>query len=125
MIASQSQGGRRVRFVFVGTHRDLEGKCTQSWEEKNRRLKEMVESFGLEDCVIYRNCQFDELIFAVDAKHPEQVNHQMHDWGSEGADDGRVCRKGHQDSSQLLLTLKQKVKRVVADLFDPIDSVLI
>lgn len=76
MIASQCQGGRRVRFVFVGTHRDLEGNCTQSREEKNRRLKEMVESFGLEDFVIYRNSKFDEFIFAVDAKHPEDVDRE-------------------------------------------------
>lgn len=27
MIASQSRGNRRVRFAFVGTHRDLEGMC--------------------------------------------------------------------------------------------------
>lgn len=76
MIASQRQGSRQVRLVFVGTHRDLEDKCTQSRKEKNRRLKEMVESFGLEDCVIYRNRQFEELIFAVNAKYPEAVDRQ-------------------------------------------------
>ncbi len=76
MIASQCQGGRRVRFVIVGTHRDLERWCPQSRREKNRRLKEMVESFGLEDCVIYRSRQFEELIFAVNALHPEEVDHQ-------------------------------------------------
>lgn len=59
-----------MRFVIVGTHRDLEGQCTQSRREKNRRLKEMVELFGLEDCIIYRNRQFDKLIFAMNALHP-------------------------------------------------------
>ena len=54
MIASQSQGDRHVSFVFVGTHRDLERRSTESREEKNRRLMEMVKSFGLEDSVIYK-----------------------------------------------------------------------
>ena len=112
MIASQSQGGRRVRFVFVGTHRDLEGKCTQLREEKNRRLKEMVESFGLEDCVIYRNRQFDELIFAVDAKHPKQVDHQTIGDLRELMMDESAARviKIPVSYHCLELTLKQKVK---------------
>ena len=76
MIASRCRGGKRVRFVFVGTHRDLEGKCAQSRDVKNRRLMEMVESFNLEDCVIYRNHQINELIFAVNAKTPEEVDQQ-------------------------------------------------
>ena len=112
MIASQSQGDRRVRFVFVGTHRDLEGKCTQSREEKNRRLKEIVESFGLEDCIIYRNRQFNELIFAVDAKHPEQVDYQtIGDLGELMIDKcaARVI-KIPVSYHYLELTLKQKVK---------------
>ena len=112
MIASQSQGGRRVRFVFVGTHRDLEGKCTQSRAEKNRRLKEMVEAFGLEDCIIYRNRQFDELIFAVDAKHPEQVDHQtIGDLRELMIDESAASAIKIPVSYHCLeLTLKQKVK---------------
>ena len=112
MVASQNQGGRRVRFVFVGTHRDLEGKCTQSREEKNRRLKEMVEAFGLEDCVIYRNRQFNELIFAVDAKHPEQVDYQTIGDLRELMMDESAARVVKIPVSYhcLELTLKQKVK---------------
>ena len=110
MIASQ--GGRRVRFVLVGTHRDLEHKCTQSREEKNRRLKEIVESFGLEDCVIYRNGQFNELIFAVDAKHPEQVDHQTIGDLRELMMDESAARviKIPVSYHCLELTLKQKMK---------------
>ena len=76
MIVSQSQGGRRVRFVFVGTHRDLEHKCTESREEKNLKLIAMVKSFDLEDSVIYSNQQFNELIFALNAKKPEEADYQ-------------------------------------------------
>ena len=90
MIASQSQGDRPVKFAIVGTHRDLEGTCIhtgkdgkmehegggcgQPREEKNRRLKEMVESFNLQNSVIYRNRH--EFIFAINAKTPEPVDHE-------------------------------------------------
>lgn len=112
MIASQRREGRRLRFVFVGTHRDLEDKCTQSRKEKNRRLKEMVESFGLEDCVIYRNRQFEELIFAVNAKHPKEVDHQTIGDLRELMMDESAANIMHIPISYhcLELTLKQKVK---------------
>jgi hypothetical protein len=112
MIASQRREGRRLRFVFVGTHRDLEGNCIQSREEKNRRLKEMVESFGLDDCVIYRDRQFEELIFAVNAKHPEEVDHQTIGDLRELLMDESAANIMHIPISYhcLELTLKQKVK---------------
>ena len=73
MIVSKSQADRRVKVIFVGTHRDEEYKCTETREEKNRKLKEMVNSLGLEENVIYRN--EDELIYALDAKNPEEVDY--------------------------------------------------
>ena len=76
MIASQSQGGRHVSFVFVGTHRDLERRSTESREEKNRRLTEIVKSFGLEDSVIHKCPKRHELLFAINAKSPEWVDYQ-------------------------------------------------
>ena len=91
MIASQSQGGRKVKFAFVGTHRDLEGlcihedddgkckhkagECSESREIKNTKVKEMIESFGLSSGVISKSHQ--EFIFAINAKTPEAVDHQM------------------------------------------------
>ena len=75
MIVSKSQGNRCVNVVFVGTHRDEEYKCTETREEKNRKLKDMVKSLGLEKNVIYRND--DELIYALNAKNPEKVDHLM------------------------------------------------
>lgn len=112
MIASQCQGGRHVRFVFVGTHRDLEGNCSQSREEKNRRLKDMVESFGLEDFVIYRNHQFDEFIFAVDAKHPEEIDQETMDDLRELMMDESVAKDISIPVNYhgLELALKKKVK---------------
>ena len=76
MIASQSQGGRHVGFVFVGTHRDLERRSTESREEKNRRLMEMVKSFGLEESAIYKCLKRKELLFAINAKYPKEIDYQ-------------------------------------------------
>ena len=75
---------------IVGTHRDLEGtcihpgkedlidhkdgKCSQPRAVKNQRVKEMVESFGLQENVMYRSLQ--EYIFSVNAKNPELVDHE-------------------------------------------------
>ena len=73
-----SQGDRRPMSAVVGTHRNLEGKmkeckhegeCIKSREEKNQRLKEMVESFGMEDSIISKT--HSEFIFAINAKTPE------------------------------------------------------
>ena len=73
MIVSKSQGDRRVKVIFVGTHRDEEYKCTQSREEKNRKLMDIVKSMCLEENVIYRN--EDELIYALNAKNPDEIDH--------------------------------------------------
>jgi hypothetical protein len=104
MITSQRKGGRRLRLLFIGTYRDLEGKCTQC---KNQRLKEMVKSFGLEDRVIYR-----DHIFAVNAKHPEEVDQQTIRDLRELLMDESAANIMHIPISYhcLELTLKQKVK---------------
>ena len=110
MIVSKSQGSKRVRFVFVGTHRDLEHMCTESREEKNRKLEDMVKSFGLEDSVIYQDQH--ELIFALNAKEPEDVDHQRADelvdlmMDASGADSITIPVSYYGVES----TLKQKVQ---------------
>ena len=112
MIVSQSQGGRRVRFVFVGTHRDLEHKCTESREEKNLKLIEMVRSFDLEDSVIYSNQQFNELIFALNAKEPEEADYQTAGVLIELMMDRSVAKtiRIPVNYRGVELTLKQKVR---------------
>ena len=110
MIVSKSQGSKRVRFVFVGTHRDLEHMCTESREEKNRKLKDMVKSFDLEDSVIYQDQH--ELIFALNAKEPEDVDCQRADelvdliMDASGADSITIPVSYYG----VELTLKQKVQ---------------
>ena len=113
MIVSQSQGGRRVRFVFVGTHRDLEHECTESREEKNQKLIEMVKSFDLEDSVIYSNQQFNELIFALNAKEPEEADYQTAGVLIELMMDRSVAKTicTPVNYHGVELTLKQKVQK--------------
>ena len=87
MIASLSQGDRKVKFAVVGTHKDLENtcihggkcklepsECNEPREVKNQRLKEMVEHFGLQDSVISKSHK--EFIFAINAKTPGKEDHQ-------------------------------------------------
>lgn len=74
MVASQSRGEKPVRFVFVGTHRDLEHQCSETRQEKNRKLMEMVRSLDLEANVIYRSK--DEVIFALNAKEPGEEDYK-------------------------------------------------
>ena len=112
MIASQSQGGKHVSFVFVGTHRDLERRSTESREEKNRRLMEMVKSFGLEDSVIYKCPKRNELLFAINAKDPEEVDYQTIAKLKMQLLNGSTCREVRIPVSYhaVELTLKRKVQ---------------
>ena len=112
MIVSKSQGSKRVRFVFVGTHRDLEHVCTELREEKNRKLKDMVKSFGLEDSVIYQDRQFNKLIFALNAKEPKDVDRQRADELVDLMMDGSSARSITIPVSYYGVesTLKQKVQ---------------
>ena len=112
MIVSKSQGSKCVRFVFVGTHRDLEHMCTESREEKNRKLKDIVVSFGLEDSVIYQDRQFNKLIFALNAKNPKHVDRQRADELVDLMMDGSSARSITIPVNYygVELTLKQKVQ---------------
>ena len=70
MVASRVRGGQQMRVVIVGTHRDQEAECPQSRQEKNQVLKNLVEVFGLERCLVHRSR--DELIFPVNAQNPDE-----------------------------------------------------
>lgn len=74
-IVSQSRGGQKVKFIFVGTHKDLEHECDESRQEKNGKLKEMLKSFGLEDNAIYTS--EGDLIFAINALNPSDIDRQV------------------------------------------------
>ena len=77
MVVSQCSGSRQIKFIIVGTHRDLEDKCNETREEKERKLLNMVRSFDLSDNVVYADHKGEKLIFAVNAKDPSEADYEM------------------------------------------------
>ena len=77
MVVSYTQEKRQIRIIFVGTHKDLERKCKEKRRDKERKLSEMVESLDLGDNVIYADHEGKNLIFAINAKDPEEDDHRM------------------------------------------------
>ena len=77
IVISQSQKNRQIKFLFVGTHRDLEHDCSETREEKERKLFEMVESFNMQDNAIYADLKKKRLIFAINAKEPDAEDHKV------------------------------------------------
>ena len=77
MVVSQSQGNSQIKFIIVGTHRDMERMCSESREEKERKLSNMVKSFDLGDNVVYADPKCKKLIFAVNAKDPNEADYEV------------------------------------------------
>ena len=77
MVVSQSQENNQIKFIIVGTHRDLEHKCSETREEKERKLSNMVRSFDLYGNVVYADPKCKKLIFAVNAKDPNEADYEM------------------------------------------------
>ena len=75
MIVSQSQKHRKTMFLIVGTHRDEEeNSIGESREQKERKFADIITSSGMEDYVIYTDQSHEHIIFAVNAKHPEDCD---------------------------------------------------
>ena len=72
-LASQG-GGKQFKLLFIGTHRDRQGECNESLQEKNDRLKEIVCSFEMEDNVIYHG---EDVVFPINALNPEAQDWQV------------------------------------------------
>ena len=77
MVVSYTQEKRKIRFIIVGTHKDLEHTCRETREDRERALSEMVRSLGLRDRVIYADHEGKKLIFAINAKDPQEDDHRM------------------------------------------------
>ena len=61
-----SQGSK---LVMVGTHQDLENKCSESREQKNQRLRSKLTP-TFDQSLVFRDQDLKELIFPVNAKAP-------------------------------------------------------
>ena len=71
MIVSQSSGNKNVKVIIVGTHKDFEHESNELREIKEGKLKEIIKSFQLEKNIIYTDETHHSVIFAVNAKTPE------------------------------------------------------
>ena len=76
MLAQQRSGKGLPKMMIVGTHRDMEWHCTESVQEKNRRLAEIL-SPSFKEHLIYRSAEGNSLIFPLDAKHRRQKDCEM------------------------------------------------
>ena len=74
--ASQSQVGFCPTPIFVGTHKDMEHQCSESREEKNQKIREMLLPAVQKDA-IYCGEGLKELIFAVNAKNPGPLEQKL------------------------------------------------
>ena len=75
MIVSQSQEHRKTKFLIVGTHRDEEvNSVGETREQKEKKIADSITSSGMEENVIYTDQSHEHIIFAVNAKNPEDCD---------------------------------------------------
>ena len=67
--------GMHTRFMVVGTHRDLMDECEETLAEKNERLASLVLPALEENLIMNGN----DIIFAVNAKNPEENDEKCFD----------------------------------------------
>ena len=75
MIVSQSQEHWKTKFLIVGTHRDEEENSVgETTEQKEKKIADIITSSGMEENVIYTDQSHEHIIFAVNAKYPEDCD---------------------------------------------------
>ena len=75
MIVSQSQEHRKTKFLIVGTHRDEEvNSVGETREQKEKKIADIITSSGMEENVTYTDQSHEHIIFAVNAKTPEDCD---------------------------------------------------
>ena len=67
--------GMHTRFMVIGTHRDLMHKCEETLAQKNERLASLLLP-ALEENLIMNG---DDIIFAVNAKNPDENDKKVFD----------------------------------------------
>ena len=67
--------GMHIRFMVVGTHRDLMHECEETLAEKNEKLASLLLP-ALEENLIMNG---DDIIFAVNAKNPDKNDEKYFD----------------------------------------------
>ena len=82
--AMQSRQGvlnkaKSPRLFIAGTHRDLEGTCSESRATKNEKLIKMLRPFFGDNLCFYHLAIPEELIFPVNAKTPAEEDRKVAD----------------------------------------------
>ncbi|CAI7988824.1 hypothetical protein GBAR_LOCUS57 [Geodia barretti] len=67
--------GMHTRFMVIGTHRDLMHECDETLEQKNERLASLFRPVPEENLVM----NGDDIIFAVNAKNPDENDDKCFD----------------------------------------------
>ena len=71
MIVYQSQKHRKTKFLIVGTHRDEEeNSMVETREQKEKKIADIITTSGMEENVIFTDQSHEHIIFAVNAKNP-------------------------------------------------------
>ena len=74
ILSQPLREGKHSKTLVVGTHRDRESSCSESREEKNRKLNDML--IPLKDHLVYYRLGSD-VIFPINAKKPKEQDHQV------------------------------------------------
>ena len=65
--------GKGSQLAIIGTHRDLEDQCSESREEKNRKLHSNLLPVFSKSLIYYGQ----QLIFPINAKTPDAEDHRV------------------------------------------------
>ena len=75
MVVSQSDEHRKTKFLIVGTHRDEEENSVgETRGQKEKKVKDIITSSRMEENVIYTDESHEHIIFAINAKNPEDCD---------------------------------------------------
>ena len=73
---SQAAKGKPPKILILGTHADLEHRCTETRQDKNQKLLEiLLPTFPNE--IIYNGQDKKEVIFALNAQEPGEAEHHI------------------------------------------------
>ena len=67
------------RIMIIGTHKDKEDECTETREDKNKRLGTLLLPEFKQEVIYYRPAPTKELIYALNAKNPGEEEKSMAD----------------------------------------------
>ena len=74
--SSKDKGDDAPQIVVVGTHKDEEGRCKESREAKNQKLREMLLP-AFKDEIIYYQIATEDILFPMNARFPGQEEEDM------------------------------------------------